>query len=37
LPYLLRKLTPVNLFEGRAKIPYFPMGRVPYYYFSGRK
>jgi S-adenosylmethionine-diacylgycerolhomoserine-N-methlytransferase len=37
LPYLLDKVEPVHLFEGRSRPPYFPIGKVPYYYLVGRK
>lgn len=37
LPYLQRKFSTVSLEERRAKIPYIPLARVPYYQFIGRK
>ena len=37
LPYLQRHFRPVHLSEHRAKVPYLPLIRVPYYNFIGRK
>jgi S-adenosylmethionine-diacylgycerolhomoserine-N-methlytransferase len=37
LPYLHHGFEPVHFFEGRAAVPYLPLGRVPYYVFIGRK
>lgn len=37
LPYLSRKFEPVEVVEQRAKIPYIPFIRAPYYRFIGRK
>jgi S-adenosylmethionine-diacylgycerolhomoserine-N-methlytransferase len=37
IPYLVRRFEPVSLWEGRAKVPYVPLGRVPIYRFIGRK
>jgi S-adenosylmethionine-diacylgycerolhomoserine-N-methlytransferase len=37
VPYLRRRLTTVTLEERRAKVPYLPLVRVPYYVFVGRK
>ncbi|MDX1961900.1 MAG: methyltransferase domain-containing protein [Pirellulales bacterium] len=37
LPYLQRHFTLELLEEGRAKVPYVPFARVPYYVFVGRK
>lgn len=37
LPYLSRHFTPVQVSEHRARIPYMPCSRVPYYIFIGRK
>lgn len=37
LPFLRRRCEVLHLQEGRAKVPYLPLGRVPYYLFIGRK
>lgn len=37
LPYLHRKLTPKHFEEKRARIPYLPLVRAPYYQFIGEK
>jgi S-adenosylmethionine-diacylgycerolhomoserine-N-methlytransferase len=37
LPYLARRFETVRLEEQRAKIPYLPFVRAPYYQFVGRK
>ncbi|EAQ82581.1 class I SAM-dependent methyltransferase [Blastopirellula marina] len=37
LPYLQRQFETVTLEERRAKVPYLPLVRTPYYYFVGRK
>lgn len=37
VPYLHRHFTPVHFSERRARIPYMPGSRVPYYIFIGRK
>jgi S-adenosylmethionine-diacylgycerolhomoserine-N-methlytransferase len=37
LPYLQQRFDTVRISEGRGKIPYFPLGRVPYYGFIGQK
>ena len=37
LAYLERKFEIEHLHEARAKVPYLPLGRVPYYVFVGRK
>lgn len=37
LPYLQRRFEPVHCAECRAKVPYLPLARVPYYVFVGRK
>jgi S-adenosylmethionine-diacylgycerolhomoserine-N-methlytransferase len=37
LPELRRLLPDHTLEEARAKVPYLPIGRVPYYVFVGRK
>lgn len=37
LPYLSRKFEPILVEEERAKVPYVPFGRVPYYRFMGKK
>jgi len=37
LPYLRRHFEPVEVSENRAKVPYLPLIRVPYYTFVGRK
>jgi S-adenosylmethionine-diacylgycerolhomoserine-N-methlytransferase len=37
VPYLHRRFSPVLLQEFRAKIPYFPFARTPYYQFIGTK
>jgi len=37
VPYLERHFQTVHFAEGRAKIPYLPLGRTPYYTFIGRK
>lgn len=37
VPYLHRRFEAVSYSEHRAKVPYIPLGRVPYYRFIGRK
>jgi S-adenosylmethionine-diacylgycerolhomoserine-N-methlytransferase len=37
LPTLVRRFKPIRCDEGRAKVPYLPFVRVPYYLFVGRK
>lgn len=37
LPFLRRRFEPLSLTESRAKIPYLPLVRAPYYTFIGRK
>lgn len=37
LPMLEQRFSPVQIEERRAKIPYLPIGRTPYYLFIGRK
>ncbi len=37
MPYLHRHFHPVRMEEHRAKVPYIPLIRVPYYTFVGRK
>ena len=37
VPYLQRCFETVRLEEHRAKVPYMPLFRVPYYTFMGRK
>jgi S-adenosylmethionine-diacylgycerolhomoserine-N-methlytransferase len=37
LPYLQHRLVTKTIFEGRAKVPYLPFVRVPYYRFIGQK
>jgi len=37
LPFLQRHCELLYLAERRAKVPYLPLGRVPYYLFIGRK
>ncbi len=37
LPMLKRQFETVMLREERARVPYVPLGRVPYYIFIGRK
>jgi S-adenosylmethionine-diacylgycerolhomoserine-N-methlytransferase len=37
LPYLHSRFAVDRLTEGRAKVPYLPFSRVPYYSFVGRK
>lgn len=37
VPFLHRKFEPVQFTENRAKVPYLPFFRVPYYTFVGRK
>ena len=37
VPFLRRRLEPVSYTERRARIPYLPLPRVPYYTFVGRK
>jgi S-adenosylmethionine-diacylgycerolhomoserine-N-methlytransferase len=37
IPYLQRNFTTVRLEEKRAKVPYIPLVRVPYYTFVGHK
>lgn len=37
LPFLQRHFTPVHCLESAGRVPYVPLGRVPYYSFIGRK
>lgn len=37
LPLLRHRFETLSLRESRAKVPYVPLGRVPYYAFLGRK
>jgi S-adenosylmethionine-diacylgycerolhomoserine-N-methlytransferase len=37
LPFLRRRLDVLHVEERRAKVPYLPLARVPYYLFIGRK
>jgi S-adenosylmethionine-diacylgycerolhomoserine-N-methlytransferase len=37
LPYLERRFRPVAIQEGRARLPWLPLVRVPYYLFIGHK
>ena len=37
LPYLQRRFETVHLQEDRAKVPYLPLVRTPFYQFIGRK
>lgn len=37
IPFLHRHFTPLHFEEHRAKVPYIPLARVPYYLFIGRK
>lgn len=37
LPYLKHRFACRHLREGRSKVPYVPLGRVPYYAFIGEK
>ena len=37
VPYLHRRFEPVLFEEHRAKVPYMPLARVPYYLFVGEK
>ncbi len=37
VPYLRRAVETESLIESRAKVPYMPLVRVPYYRFVGRK
>ena len=37
LPYLQQRFESLHLSESRAKVPYLPWGRVPYYTYVGRK
>lgn len=37
VPYLHWRFEPVRFTEHRAKVPYLPLARVPYYTFLGRK
>ncbi|MCX7140682.1 MAG: class I SAM-dependent methyltransferase [Proteobacteria bacterium] len=37
LPYLLRRTEPLSCQERRARVPYLPGLRVPYYLYVGRK
>lgn len=37
VPYLHRKFEPVHFSEHRARLPYLPFSRAPYYLFIGRK
>lgn len=36
VPYLHRGFAPLHFSEHRARVPYVPFGRVPYYLFIGR-
>jgi S-adenosylmethionine-diacylgycerolhomoserine-N-methlytransferase len=36
LPYLERRFAPAHRSEHRARVPYIPLARVPYYQFIGR-
>jgi S-adenosylmethionine-diacylgycerolhomoserine-N-methlytransferase len=37
VPFLHRHFDPLHFEEHRAKVPYLPLSRVPYYLFVGRK
>lgn len=37
LPFLRHRFQMIALREARAKVPYLPLARVPYYVFIGRK
>lgn len=37
VPYLRRHFEPIHFREHRGKVPYFPILRMPYYVFVGRK
>lgn len=37
VPYLQRRFETLRLAECHARVPYVPAGRVPYYFFIGRK
>ena len=37
VPFLHRHFEPVDFTESRAKVPYIPLLRMPYYTFVGRK
>lgn len=37
VPFLHRHFDPLHFEEHRAKVPYIPLARVPYYLFVGRK
>ncbi len=37
LPFLRCRFDTISLHEGRSKVPYVPLGRVPFYVFLGRK
>ena len=37
LPYLQKRFKTVELIESRAKVPYIPLARTPYYIFVGEK
>lgn len=37
VPYLQRRFVTTSLVESRTKLPYVPVGRVPYYRFTGTK
>jgi S-adenosylmethionine-diacylgycerolhomoserine-N-methlytransferase len=37
IPFLHRHFSPLHFEEQRAKVPYIPFSRVPYYLFIGRK
>jgi S-adenosylmethionine-diacylgycerolhomoserine-N-methlytransferase len=37
VPYLQRNFETQRLIESRAKVPYLPLVRVPYYQFIGEK
>lgn len=37
LPYLMSHVTMTDLVESEGRVPYFPLLRVPYYIFLGRK
>jgi hypothetical protein len=36
-PYLARRFETVSLSEHRARLPYMPLVRAPYYRFVGRR
>lgn len=37
LPYLQRRFQEMELIQASARVPYLPLGRVPYYIFLGQK